>query len=170
MRKLTLAALAGTAAAVFATTACMSVPAPASDNTPPMLKWHVENRTANTAQDITGSGSVTGAPGDDFRVTLTASDPEGIHQIDLGGGFTEVCQGGGLGQNTTGDFAGQSQTLQPDAQNKVLTSIFLIANANHETACNSGFDWKGTTIEFTGDGVNYFNGKTNGTLSISESP
>lgn len=167
MRKLTIAALAVT---MLAISGCTSVPAPTSDSTPPVLKWHVENRTANTSQDITGSGTVTGAPGDDFRVTLTASDPEGIHQIDLGGGYTESCLGDGVGSNGNGDFATQTQTLHPDAQNKVLTSIFLIANANHITDCDSGFTWKGTTIEFTGDGINYFNGKTSGTLSIGEAP
>jgi hypothetical protein len=170
MRNLRVAAVLAVVVALAAAAGCTSVQAPTSDTTPPALTWHVENRTGSTTQDVTGSGTVTGQPGDDFRITLTATDPQGIHAIDLNGGYTEQCDGGNnVAQQENGDFAPQSQTLSKNAQNKVLTSIFLLANADHETDCNSGFTWAGTTIEFTGVGTNFFNGTTSGTLDLTES-
>src|SRR5579859_2096587 len=84
--------------------ACEKVPAPTSDPTPPTLNWHVENRTAATAVDVAGSGSVTGAPGDEFRVTLTANDKQGIHTITMDGGYTLTCRDGDTAQNGYGDY------------------------------------------------------------------
>src|ERR1700760_4759245 len=86
-------ALIGLAALALAAAGCDSVTAPTSDSSAPTLTWHVENRTTGTTQDITGSGKVMGAPGDDFRITLKAIDPEGIYKIDLNGGYTETCTG-----------------------------------------------------------------------------
>jgi hypothetical protein len=162
--------LVAVAAVLLGAAACEKVPKPTSDSTPPTLNWHVENRTTSTASDYAGSGSVTGKKGDEFRVTLTAKDPEGIHKITMGGGYTRSCIDGNIGQSATGDYAGQTQTLNPDSDGKVLTSIFLINSYTPDVTCNGGFTWQGTTIGLNGSGENYFSGKTNGTLTISITP
>jgi hypothetical protein len=151
-------------------TACEKVPKPSSDSTPPILKWHVENRTANTATDISGSGHVSGKKNDEFRITVTANDPEGIEKITMGGGYTRSCVSGNLGQTGNGDYAGQSQSLAPDAQGKVLTQIFLIQSVTPDVTCSGGFTWQGTSIGLNGSGTNYFNGTTNGSLTITITP
>ena len=158
---MTLAAVAG----------CTKVNKPTADSTPPTLTWHVENLTTSTTVDIAGSGQVNAAGGDDFHITLTAADPEGIHKITYGGGYTRSCVNGNLGQSGEGDFAGQTQDLEPDAQNKVLTSIFLLDTVNPDITCSGiGYVWKGTTITLVGSGTNYFSGVTNGTLTIDVHP
>jgi hypothetical protein len=157
-------------ALLVGTAACQKVPKPTSDSTPPVLKWHVENRTNNTVTDIVGSGSVSGKQGDDFRVTLTANDPEGIEKITMGGGYTRNCLQDGAGQTASGSYAGQQQTLAPDGQGNVLTQIFLIQSISPDVTCSSGFTWKSTTIGLTGTGTNYFNGTTTGKLTISVTP
>lgn len=163
--------LALAAVLVLSVTACEKVPKPSSDSTPPTLKWHVENRTASTTADYAGSGQVSGKKGDEFRVTLIAHDDQGIHEITLGGGYTRNCVSGSLGQTGNGDYAGQTQTLKPDAQGKVLTQIFLIQSITPDVTCSgSGYTWQGTTITLAGSGTNYFSGKTNGTLTISVTP
>lgn len=150
--------------------ACEKVDRPTSDPTPPTLNWHVENRTTNTSQDIAGTGKVTGKKGDDFRVTLTATDHEGIQKISMGGGYTTACLSGDVGSNAQGVFNSQNQTLAPDAQNKVLTQIFLIQSVTPDTTCPGGTDWKSTSIGLNGSGTNYFNGTTTGTLTITVTP
>jgi hypothetical protein len=150
--------------------ACQKVPKPSSDSTPPVLTWHVENLTASTKSEIVGNGTVTGKQGDEFRVTLTANDPEGIQKITMGGGYTRNCLQNGAGQTASGSYAGQSQTLAPDGQGNVLTQIFLIQSISPDVTCNSGFTWQGTTIGLTGGGTNYFNGTTTGKLTISVTP
>jgi hypothetical protein len=59
-----------------------------------------------------------------------------------------------------------TQTLEPDSQNKVLTSIVLIDDAVMAAECQSGFQLSGVKITFTGTGTNYFNGKVSATLTI----
>lgn len=150
--------------------ACEKVPKPTSDSTPPTLNWHVENRTTNTSTDIAGGGNVSGKKGDEFRVTLTATDPQGIQKITMGGGYTRSCLSGDLGQTGNGDYAGQSQSLAPDSQGKVLTQIFLIQSITPDITCSGGLTWKGTSIGLNGSGTNYFNGKTSGSLTINVTP
>ncbi len=148
----------------------VKVPKPSSDSTLPTLHWHVENRTTSTVTDHVGSGTVAGKKGDDFRVTLTAKDPEGIQKITMGGGYSKGCAStDGIGQIAQGLFAGKSQTLSPDSEGNVLTQIFLIESYTPDITCSSG-SWKSTTIGLVGSGTNYFNGKTDGSLTINITP
>jgi hypothetical protein len=150
--------------------ACQKVQKPSSDSAMPTLVWHVENRTQNTTTDITGSGSVNGHKGDDFRVTLTASEAGGIHEIDMGGGYVRSCISNDLGQSADGDYAPLQQILNPDAQGNVLTSIFLIDSYTPDVTCNSPFTWTGTTISLDGKAMNYYSGTTTGHLGIAITP
>jgi FlaG/FlaF family flagellin (archaellin) len=171
MRRLTSIVVVLAVVVAGAVTGCTKVDKATSDSTPPTLNWHVENLTAGTAVDIATTGEADGVLGDDFRVTLTAADPQGIHQIHYDGGYTRSCINGNLGQNAEGDYAPQSQDLEPDAQNKVLTSIFLIEDITPDTDCSgSGYTWKKTTIGLQGTGTNYFNGVTVGNLTIKITP
>lgn len=168
MRRPVLFALTG--AGLLVITGCTSVPKPTADTTPPVLTWHVENRTQETTTTVTNSGTVTGAKNDDFRVTLTADDPQGVHKIGLAGGFDERCEtsNGSVGRSSQGDFAPQTQTLQPDAGDKVPTSGFLIMTVNHSTDCTDKLDWKSTVVSLDGTAMNYVNGTVTGSLTISE--
>jgi hypothetical protein len=168
--KRSMVALLALSTLVVGAVACEKVNKPTSDSTPPILTWHVENLTQSTTADYTGNGTVTGKKDDEFRVTLTAHDPEGIQKITMGGGYTRSCAANGVGQSAQGDYATQTQTLSPDSNGKVLVQIFLIQSITPDITCSQGFDWKGTTISLVGTGTNYFNGTTSATLSLTVTP
>jgi hypothetical protein len=149
----------------------VKVPKPSSDSTSPTLRWHVENRTTSAVSDHIGQGTVAGKKGEEFRVTLIAKDPEGIQKITMGGGYQKGCSSSGDGISSIGHglYAGKEQTLAPDGDGNVLTQIFLIESYVPDVTCSGG-TWQQTTIGLVGSGTNYFNGTTNGSLTISIMP
>jgi hypothetical protein len=141
---------------------------PAGDKTPPTLRWVVINKATNVQTKINGTGTINANVGDSFTVMAIAEDPQGIHQITLGAstGWTcrqgEVAQAGGPGLGVQ-----QTQTLQPNAQNEVLTEIFIIDNAQMGPfKCEPGFKFAGGSTQFIATGTNYGNQTVNATLSI----
>lgn len=153
---------------------CSKVPKPTSDSTPPILTWHIHNQDTSSDTQIVGTGSVNAKIGDSYQVTLTADDPQGIHEITLGSNTGWQCldaldnlaQSHGPSLGTT-----DKQDLQPDSQGNVLTSIFLIREASiGPFECQAGFAFSGGSVVFTGTGTNYFNGVTKATLTFSVSP
>lgn len=164
--------LAGLAILVLlASQGCAKVPKPTSDSTPPTLTWSVYNQNTSTTVQINGSGTLNAKSGESYRVTLTANDPQGIHEITLGSNTGWQCVSGNIAQSA-GPGLGvlDKQDLQPDSQNNVLTSIFLIQQANiGPFDCQPGFTFSGASVEFDGTGTNYFNGVTKGTLKFNVS-
>ncbi len=151
---------------------CSKVTKPTSDSTPPTLRWHILNKADNSSQDISGSGTIAAHIGDYYVVTFFAEDQQGIHKISLSSNIFWQCTSGDTAQNH-GPSLGvtNSQTLQPDSQGNVLTSIFLIENADLSTfSCQSGYTFNGGTLTFSGQGENYFNGTTQGKLVFNVSP
>jgi hypothetical protein len=146
------------------------VPAPKSDSTPPQLEWVVRNADTNVSQTFSGSGTVNAKRGEIYKVTLKAIDPQGVHEITLGGAASWTCASGSVGQNTTADFATLKQTLNPDSMGNVLTQIFLLQDANLDFKCNAGFTFSGGNEQLIGTGENYFSGKTTGTLTFNVKP
>jgi hypothetical protein len=145
-------------------------PAPKSDATPPRLEWIVRNTNTNVSQTFNGSGTVNAKRGELFKVTLKAIDPEGVHEITLGGSASWTCTSGSVGQNKVADFATAKQTLNPDSSGNVLTQIILLQDADLSFPCNSGFSFTGGSEQLLGTGENYFGGKTNGTLTFKVTP
>ena len=143
-------------------------PLPPSDSTPPVLTWSVHNGGSGQTQTFTGNGKITAKPGESFTVTLIAEDPEGVSRIELGGAGSYSCVQGNVGQNTTIDQKTDVQTLQPDADGKVLTKIFLIRDVDpNGWTCQSGFSFTGGSLTLQGRGDNYHNGITKGSLTIT---
>ena len=148
------------------------VPKPSSDSTPPTLRWNVYNLDSRTSQDISGSSTLTVQTGENYRVTLFAEDPQGIHKISLGSSTFWQCISGDIGQNH-GPSLGVAdiQELQPDGQNNVLTSIFLIKNATiGPFDCQSGYTFNGGDVTFSGTGENYYSGTTQAQLVLQLLP
>ncbi len=147
---------------------CEKVPMPTSDSTPPTLKWSVIPESGPT-QQITGSGTITALAGETYTVTLTAEDPQGIHEITLGSSTFWQCISGDIGQNHGPSLdASDVQTLQPDSDGNVLTSIFLIRDVNFGPFnCQSGYTLTGASVTLFGKGENYFGGITEGTLQFT---
>ncbi len=148
------------------------VPKPSSDSTLPTLRWHVENRNTGAVTDHYGSGVVTGKKGDYYRVTLFAKDPEGIYKITIGAGTQKGCSGVSngepIGSVGFGLGAVKSQTFGPDGAGNVLTRIFMIESYTPDTTCtNEGGVWSYFTFHVAGSGTNFFNGTTNGLLTIT---
>jgi hypothetical protein len=151
---------------------CSKVTKPTSDSTPPTLRWHIINKADNSTQDISGSGTIAAHMGDFYVVTFFAEDQQGIHKISLSSNVFWQCASGDTAQNH-GPSLGvtNSQTLQPDSQGNVLTSIFLIENADISGFdCQSGYTFNGGSLAFSGQGENYFNGTTQGELVFNVSP
>lgn len=153
-------------------TGCAKATKPTSDSTPPTLRWHILNKADNSAQDISGGGTINAHIGDFYVVTFFAEDPQGIHKISLGSNVFWQCTSGDIGQNHGPSLGvNKVQTLQPDSQGNVLTSIFLIENADLSGfACQSGFTYNGGNLTFSGAGENYFSGTTQGKLIFNASP
>lgn len=145
-------------------------PAPKSDSTPPSLEWVVRNTDTNVSQTFNGNGTVQAKRGEFYQVTLKAIDPQGIHEITLGGSASWTCLSGSIGQNAVADFATAKQTLNPDSMGNVLTQIFLLQNANLDFHCNSGFTFSSGNEQLIGTGENYFSGKTTGMLTFNVKP
>jgi hypothetical protein len=105
-------------------------------------------------------------------MTLTADDPEGIQKITLEGGFIVECRHPTepLAQNKSGLYTPSEQILAPDANNMVLTSIFLVRTFEYDTTCQSGFQFRKTTATLNGTGENYFGGITQAGLKIHINP
>ncbi len=149
-----------------------AIPKPSSDSTPPTLRWHIINKADNSTQDISGSGTIPTHKGDFFVVTFFAEDPQGIHKIDLASSVAWQCTSGGEASNSGPSLgATTSNTLQPDSQGNVVTSTFLIQNADLGSFnCGSGFTFASANLTFSGQGENYFNGTTKATLTFDVSP
>lgn len=143
---------------------------PTSDSTVPIVKWSILHKPSNQQQEIVGDGTVNQKPDESLTVTFIAVDPEGIHEITLGGGGSYSCIGGGLGQNTSIDQKGDVQTLNPDSAGNVLTQSFLIRDVDlNAWKCNPGFIFNGGSLTLIGTGENYFKGKTSAKLTINRS-
>lgn len=159
-----------TAAVLVLTAATCKTPAPSSDATPPTLEWVVRNADTNVSQTFTGSGTVNAKRGEFYKVTLKAIDPQGVHDILLGGSASWTCSSGAVAQNKIADFVTAKQTLNPDSAGNVLTQIFLLQDADLTFACSGGFSFTGGSEQLLGTGENYFGGKTNGTLTFTVVP
>jgi hypothetical protein len=149
---------------------CNKVPMPSADGTAPLLSWHVENQSTGASTNIPGSGAVSAKPNETLRITLKADDPEGVKYIELSGGYTVDCRTGGAASNASGGYTTDKQTLGPDADGKVLTSIFLIKTITPDVTCPGGSTFVKTTVSLNGLGRNYFSGQTNETLIVNVSP
>ncbi len=151
--------------------ACSTVPMPTSDSTPPILNWNVYNEDTRTTSQYIGNATLSAKSGDSYRVTLTAEDPQGIHEITLGSSTSWQCVSGDLAQNAGPSLdATDKQDLQPDSQGNVLTSILLMRQANiGPFDCQAGFTFNGGSVAFFGTGTNYFNGVTQATLTFNVS-
>ena len=141
---------------------------PTSDSTPPVVKWSILHKPGNQQQEIVGNGTINQKADESLTITCLALDPEGIHEITLGGGGSFSCLQGNIGQNTSVDQKTDVQTLNPDSAGNVLTQIFLIRDVDlNAWKCNPGFTFKGGSLTLIGTGENYFNGKTTATLNIN---
>lgn len=157
-------------AVLLAAAGCAKVTESGTDKTPPTLTWRVQSAMTGTVRTFTTNGTLTGAPGDSFRVTLTATDPQGIHQIEVNGGFGGSCASvtGGDSVDSDGVFLPQTQTLEPDSHHQVLTSIFLVETMSFSQDCGTGFIWVGGSGSLQGSAENYHGGTANGIFSVVE--
>lgn len=153
--------LAFTMIMVFSFSDCQK-PTPTSDSTPPSLIWVIVNENDNETTEIKGNATIPAYIGDRYRVTLKAEDPEGVHEISLGGETYWGCQGsGGLAQKSGPSLEKvDKQVLEPNNEGKVLTSIFLMREVELSSLpCQSGYTFSGGAKTFYGTGKNYFGGE-----------
>ena len=160
---------------VLAACTNLKVKLPASDSTPPMLVWNVYSHDTSQQNDHPGSPTLTAKRGQTFRITLKASDPQGVKSIELnptlgGGELAWQCTSGGLGQNKTATLAPMVQNLSPDSNGMVLTSIFLIQSLDFTMECQAGWTFKGGSGQLTGRASNYFGGVTTETIKFTVTP
>lgn len=149
---------------------CKTQQSKTPDTTPPTIRWNVRNAATNAAQDINGSGNVSAKLGESYKVMCIVNDPEGVHEITLGGGGSYTCTQSGLGQTSSFLQNTDKQTLNPNADGTVLNQIFLIRDANLDFKCNSGFTFSGGNLSLTCNGLNYNNGQVSGTLNFNVTP
>ena len=164
-------AVIAVAAVVVLLTGCDKVDKPTSDSSAPSLQWTVLDETTKQSTTIAGQGDFPGVRGRSYNVTLKAIDAQGIHEIRLGSSTAWGCKSGNLGQSHGPSLDTEDvQVLNPDADGKVLTEIFLLRSTSAIFDCSSGFTFSGGTTSMFGTGKNYFNGVTKGTLKINVGP
>lgn len=153
---------------IFFLSGCDKLKKPASDSTPPTLKWKVYFFETSTEQEVTGTGQVVKVKaGKEVRVTLIAEDTDGgVKKITFGGGTTWGCISGGIGQNKSGLLTTDVQNLSPDSDGYVLPSIFLMRNFTMNFDCSPGYTLSGAKYELVGQAENYYGGTANSMLFL----
>lgn len=166
MKALTMGALLVMVGA--SATACDKVPAPTSDSTVPILHWTVRNLKLSTTEEFIGSKTIKVVQGDEFSVTLKAVDFEGIHEISWARSTTSMCVNGDVAsQSGPGLAVPETQTLNPDADGNVVTSMFLIKSVIiGPFTCQAGYTLTSAETAIAGQGTNYFSGVATATLSF----
>ena len=158
---------------------CQRVKKPQSDSTPPKLVWNVFNHGTNAQADHPGSPTINAKRGEKYRITLKANDPEGVRLIQLNpspgsGELAWTCKappgGENVAQNKNATLGPMSQSLAPDANGNVLTSIFLIQELDFTMECQAGWNFTSGSAKLTGQASNYFGGTTTETLTFKVSP
>jgi hypothetical protein len=164
---------------VLSLVGCQKVTKPSSDSTPPKLVWNVLNNATKTQADHPGSPTIGARRGERYRITLKANDPEGVKSIQINpslgsGELTWTCKGppGGenVAQNKSATLAPMAQNLAPDADGRVLTSIFLIYDLDFTMQCQEGWSFSSGNAKLTGQAGNYFGGTTTETITFKISP
>lgn len=174
-RRWAAGALAASLCLTFAGCDNLKVKKPDSDSTPPVLVWNVYDHDSGQQADHPGSPTLSAQRGDSFRIILKANDPQGVHKIQMnptlgGGEMTWQCTSGDLGQQKNATFGPLTQTLAPDSNGMVLTSIFLIFELDLAMACQSGWSFSSGQARLTGQANNYFGGVTTEVLRFNVSP
>jgi hypothetical protein len=141
------------------------------DATPPTIRWHVANKDTTAAQDINGTGSVDAKPGERYTVTCVVNDPEGVHEITLGGAGDYTCVQGEIPHKEGFTRKTEKQELKPDNSNgAVLNQIFLIQNVDFDFKCESEFQFEFGKLLLNGAGQNYNGGNVESTLTFNIKP
>lgn len=145
---------------------------PTSDSTAPVVTWSVINNSTGKKQEIVGDGKIDAKPGDSFKVSCIAEDPEGIHEITLGGDVQWTCRSGNIASTSGPSLeTTDKQTLNPDSNGEVLTKIFLIRDVKlGPFQCQPGMTFTGARTTLRGTGENYFNGVTKAQLDFVVTP
>lgn len=154
---------------------------PESDDTPPKLIWNVYNLDTEVGNNFNGSPTINAKHGERYRITLKAEDKNGGVKFikinpNLGGGETSytckpiVVTGENIAQSKSGLLGPMTQNLSPDADGKVLTSIFLIYNLDFNMKCQDGWQFVGGSAYLTGQASNYHGGITTEKINFKISP
>jgi hypothetical protein len=155
--------------AMCALTACTTTTPNTTETTAPTLTWKVLNRDTNNTQTYTGNASMTITLGTTYTVTLITNDPGGVHQITLGSSSGWTCIDGNIASSSGPSLDKTDvQNLNPDSNNQVLTSIFLIRNASVDpNSCQSGYTLSSANESLYGTSTNFANHKAQATLTLN---
>ena len=148
-------------------------PKPSSDSTPPTVKWTVLNKANNEQKEITGDGKIDAKQGNTFKVTCIAEDSGGVHEISLSDEVQWTCKSAGSLASTSGPSLGtpEKQTLNPDSNGDVLTTIFINRDETlGPYACQSNWNLSSATLTLSCSGENYYNGITKAQLVFNVTP
>lgn len=146
-----------------------AVPRPASDTTPPKVRWSVLDRETRNITRVNGSGTITVKLGDALNVNFFVDDPEGVRRMHLEGSGTIICQVGD-GQSI-GLWGDRPQDMTLPQGNSVTTSAFLLSTvSNNPTCVDYDMSFISFSIQYTGSGENYGGLSTSGSLKINFRP
>ena len=147
---------------------------PSSDSTPPTLKWSVLNDKTGERIEYTQNTTIAAKWGDSFTVTLIATDPQGVKKIQtkLEGGWScrPVLSNENVESASSLTTIPSIQSLSPDKDGKVLTSIFMIDNVGLGFKCQKGWVLKSGALQLNGQALNYFGGTASSSLKFSVVP
>ena len=141
--------------------------------------WNVYDHETGAQADHPGSPTLQAKRGDRYRVMLKAQDPQGVQSIQINptagsGEISWTCADlpgpPNLKQSKNLTLGPQTQNLAPDANDFVLTSIFLIQELDFTLSCQTGWLFESGTAELTGRASNYFGGVASEKITFSIGP
>ena len=151
---------------------CAALPSP--DMTTPALSWTVVNlKTNETYTAAKSDGEIIGHAGDQFRVTLTATDAGGIHHLQWHAETRFTCSSDESTTEVNDDgvhFKAQD-TYEPNSAGEVLTLVpFIRTLTLTSTTCAPGTTFDGGNTAIFASATNHAGIETKGVFNFGISP
>lgn len=127
---------------------------------PPTLIWKVLDKTTGKQQDYTDQATIKTSWGKSYRITLVATDPEGLESIVLQPEASWVCvrTSGGetIGEKYLPSYAAQKSDFESGTGKNVQTAS-LIKEWDFNFSCSDGYSFDGGGVKLHGQASNYAN-------------
>lgn len=158
--------------ALFLLSACVcpKVQLPASDSTPPKIAWRVRDKTTGDEKNFSGDGDLEVKWGHKLEIKATATDNEGVHQLDIGESAGWSCTNGSTNTSQPPDSATYSEHKDQWPNGEVCTEIEYFADEDLGWSCDSGYWFQGGVVTFNATAHNFYGGTTQSTLTIKVVP
>jgi len=149
---------------------CPKVQLPASDSTPPKITWSVLDKTTGEETEFSGDGTLQVKLGHKLEIETTATDNQGVHQLDIGESAGWSCTNGSTNTSQPPYSAVYSEVKDQWANGEVCTEIDVYTEEDLGWACDSGYWFTAGVVTLNATAHNFHGGTTQATLTINVVP